>query len=83
MMKTMRSFRVSGTATGSKKSKQLDEITILANPDTLRRIAIFLIGAAHDMEVNQLDHVHLQDTIKGFSYDNHVDIIVHGEPKKR
>ncbi|MDM5181490.1 hypothetical protein PO883_30375 [Massilia sp. DJPM01] len=82
-MKTMRNFSVLGRATGSKKNKQLDEITIVANPDTLRRIAIFLIGAAHDMEVNEFGHAHFQDTIKNFSYENHVDIIAHVEPKKR
>ncbi len=42
-MKTLKKFTVHGTAVGSDRSVQLDEISILAEPDTLRVLGEFLI----------------------------------------
>ncbi|MCO7614755.1 hypothetical protein NJH83_31445 [Pseudomonas chlororaphis] len=60
---------------GSDQRIQLDEISILAEPDTLRALGEFLIKAATDMAVDGLEHVHLQDVIEHFSHQAHVDVI--------
>ncbi|MCO7574215.1 hypothetical protein NJH78_29930 [Pseudomonas chlororaphis] len=60
---------------GSDQRIQLDEISILAEPDTLRALGEFLIKAATDMVVDGLEHVHLQDVIEHFSHQAHVDVI--------
>lgn len=67
-------------ATGTEKNKQdtiiLDEIVIHGTPETLRQIGLFLINSAHEMEINDTDHCHLQDVIKEFSQTRHCDIIL-------
>ncbi len=75
-MKTLKKFILHGTAVGSDRSIQLDEISILAEPDTLRALGEFLIKASADMVANGLEHVHLQDVIEHFSHEEHVDVIV-------
>ncbi|MFJ7142210.1 hypothetical protein [Pseudomonas protegens] len=74
-MKTLKKFTVHGTAVGSDRRIQLDEISILAEPDTLRALGEFLIKASADMTANGLEHVHLQDVIEHFSHQEHVDVI--------
>lgn len=68
------------TVTGTEKNKQdiisLDEIVIHGTPETLRQIGLFLINSAHEMEINDTDHCHLQDTVKEFSQTKHCDIIL-------
>ena len=74
-MKKLKTFTVQGTAVGSDQRIQLDEISILAEPDTLRALGEFLIKAATDMAADGLEHVHLQEVIEGFSHERHVDFI--------
>jgi len=75
MMKKLNDFKIFGTKEGSKKSIKLDEISIIANPKEMRELGIFLINAAYEMEMNDLEHVHLQDLVSNFSYEKHVDVI--------
>ncbi len=75
-MKKLDKFLVHGTAAGEKNSVKLDEISILSDPETIRKIGEFLISAAYDMECNDLEHMHLQDKFDNFSDAIHVDIIV-------
>ncbi len=82
-MKKIDAFKILGTITGSAKVEQLDEITIVANPETLRQIGIFLINAAYEMDVNEFDHMHLQDVFQNFSTKKHVDIIAHVDSAKK
>jgi len=74
-LQKLKPFSVQGTAVGSDQSIQLDEISILAEPDTLRALGAFLIDAANEMALNGREHVHLQDVIEGFSHEQHVDFI--------
>ncbi|ULT68732.1 hypothetical protein [Pseudomonas sp. BC42] len=74
-MKKLKTFTVQGAAVGSDQRIQLDEISILAEPDTFRALGEFLIKAATDMAANGLEHVHLQDVIEHFSHQAHVDVI--------
>ncbi|MCL9659023.1 hypothetical protein L2088_30440 [Pseudomonas protegens] len=74
-METLKRYSVQGTAVGSEQSIQLDEISILAEPDTLRALGEFLIKAATDMAADGLEHVHLQEVIEDFSHERHVDFI--------
>ena len=82
-MKKIDAFKILGTITGSTKAEQLDEITIVANPETLRKIGIFLINAAYEMDVNNFDHMHLQDVFQNFSAKKHVDVIAHVDGEKK
>ncbi|NBF12653.1 Imm32 family immunity protein [Pseudomonas sp. Fl4BN1] len=75
-MNKLKKFTVHGTAVDSDTSIQLDEISILAEPETLRELGIFLINASYEMAVNGREHVHLQDVIESFSHKEHVDFIV-------
>jgi len=74
-MKKLKAFTVHGTAVGSDKSIKLDEISILADPETLRNLGVFLISASYEMEINGLEHLHLQDLLENFSHKKHVDFI--------
>lgn len=74
-MKKLKKFTVHGTAVGSDKSIKLDEISILADPETLRDLGVFLISASYEMVTNGLEHLHLQDLIENFSHKKHVDFI--------
>ena len=76
-MKNFLGFKAFGTAMGDDKSIQLDEITLVANAETIRLLGIFLINSAYEMEENEIEHIHLQDVMDNFSYENHVDIITH------
>jgi hypothetical protein len=81
-MKNLPGFQAFGTAKGDDQSIRLDEITLVADPETIRALGIFLINAAYEMEENEVEHIHLQDVIENFSYDDHVDLIPHlpGQP---
>lgn len=68
-------FTVHGTAIGATTSLQLDEISILATPQTLRELGQFLIHASEQMTTHGLEHLHLQDALKDFSPQQHVDFI--------
>jgi hypothetical protein len=74
-------LRILGTFEGSDKSLKLDEISILAKAEVIRALGVFLINAAYEMDVNEVEHVHLQDSIANFSYENHVDVIVNNKEK--
>ncbi|WP_143031438.1 MULTISPECIES: hypothetical protein [unclassified Pseudomonas] len=74
-LKKLKTFTVHGTAVGSDQRIQLDEISILAEPDTLRALGEFLINASCEMAASGLEHVHLQDAIEHFSHQEHVDVI--------
>ncbi|CAI1074095.1 Uncharacterised protein [Serratia liquefaciens] len=74
-------LRILGTFEGSDKSLKLDEISILAKAEVIRALGVFLINAAYEMDVNEVEHVHLQDSIANFSYENHVDVIVNNQEK--
>ncbi|POA49007.1 hypothetical protein C1893_08820 [Pseudomonas sp. MPR-ANC1] len=75
-MKKFNTFTVHGTAVGSENSIRLDEISILADPETIRALGAFLIRAADEMAVEGVEHVHLQDLVENFSHEDHVDVIV-------
>lgn len=72
----IKSFSVTGTEKNKQETIKLDEIVIYGNSDTLRQIGIFLINSAHEMETNDSEHLHLQDTIENFSNNKHCDIIL-------
>lgn len=74
-MKYLTPFTVHGTATGSRKSIQLDEISIIADSETMRTLGNFLINAADEMAHYSLEHLHLQDVAENFSHETHVDFI--------
>lgn len=68
-------FTIHGTAIGTTTSLHLDEISILATPQTLRELGQFLIHASEQMTTHALEHMHLQDALQDFSPQQHVDII--------
>ena len=68
-------FEILGTAVGKKISINLDEISILGCPETIKAIGEFLVKAADRMSCENLEHVHLQDDFYNFSSSIHVDII--------
>ncbi|MEX6662894.1 hypothetical protein [Pseudomonas sp. W2-17] len=74
-MKNLTAFTVHGTATGSNKNIQLDEISIIADSETMRALGNFLIIAADEMAQFGLEHLHLQDLVENFSHETHVDFI--------
>ena len=78
-MKNIDAFKIFGTTIGTENIQQLDEITIFANAETLKKIASFLARAAREMDAEGLHHVHLQDSFENFSHEKHVDIIAHGD----
>lgn len=75
-MKNLTSFTVHGTATSTNNNIQLDEISIIADPETMRALGSSLINAAEEMAQYGLEHLHLQDFVENFSHETHVDIIV-------
>jgi hypothetical protein len=75
-MKKLGKFKISGCPYGREESFGLDEIVILASPAVLRYIGEFLTSSAYEMEKDDVEHIHMQDSIKNFSHRNHVDIIV-------
>jgi hypothetical protein len=72
----MKNFSIHGTETGSQISRRLDEIVVCGSPDTIRDLGLFLITAAYEISKNEPDHIHLQDSIRRFSYRRHTDVIV-------
>ena len=55
----MRKFSIHGTEEGNTTSIKLDEIAILADPDTLLKIGEFIIKTAHVMKGYEVDYSHL------------------------
>ena len=74
--KDLESYTVHGTAIGTDTSFQLDEISIVADPKTLKALGAFFMNAADEMEQHGLEHLHFQDIVENFCHDNHVDVIV-------
>jgi len=74
-------LKIFGTEVGSEKSLKLDEISILAKAEVVRALGVFLINAAYEMDSHDAEHVHLQDSISNFSYENHVDVIAINQAK--
>jgi hypothetical protein len=70
-----------GYAQGAEDAQQataLSEVTFVAAPDVLRRLAQHLLQAAAELEKHPnppFDHSHLQDEWEGWS-DDDVDVIV-------
>ncbi|CAJ0800594.1 hypothetical protein LMG7141_03845 [Ralstonia condita] len=73
--------KIFGTLEGDDRSLKLDEISILAKPEVIRALGVFLINAAYEMDSNDAEHVHLQDSISNFSYENHADVIAINQDK--
>jgi hypothetical protein len=86
-MKNITAFTVHGTAIGSNKNIQLDEISIIANSETMRALGGFLINAADEMAQFGLEHIRLQDIVENLFHETHVDVIALNreivEPTKR
>lgn len=80
-MTNLGEVKVFGTLEGDDRSLKLDEISILAKPEVIRAIGVFLINAACEMDSSDAEHVHLQDSISNFSYENHVDVIAINQDK--
>ncbi|WP_233835922.1 Imm32 family immunity protein [Paraburkholderia sp. ZP32-5] len=74
-------LKIWGTIEGSDKLLKLSEISILANAEDIRTLGVFLINAAYEMNVNDVEHMHLQDSIANFSYKNHADVIAINQEK--
>ena len=66
----MRKFSIHGTEEGNTTSIKLDEIAILADPDTLLKIGEFIIKTAHVMKGYEVDYSHLQDEVSDFDSKN-------------
>jgi hypothetical protein len=81
-MKIPSEFKAYGTAIGSDQPIRLDEITLVADAETIRMLGIFLINTAYEMDENDVQHIHLQDIAENFSYENHVDLIPHLPARK-
>lgn len=75
-LKSLEDFTLQGTATGTAQPITLDEITLLATPATLQALGEFFISAAHQMQSDQLEHLHLQDCVAHFCEEKHADIIL-------
>lgn len=75
-MKNLKKFTAYGSSIGKRKSIKLDEISILADPATIKSLGLFLINAAYEMETNELEHIHLQNMLGNFSHKRHIDVIV-------
>ncbi|MFJ7884834.1 hypothetical protein ACIQYF_15290 [Pseudomonas sp. NPDC096917] len=75
-MKNLKMFAIYGTATNTSEEIKLDEISIVADTNTLKVIGNFFTNAAKEMEAHELEHMHFQDMVDNFSHENHVDIIV-------
>lgn len=73
-MKNLTPFTIHGTAI-STNNIQFDEISIIADSETMRALGNFLINAADEMAQYGLEHLHLQDFAENFSHETHVDII--------
>ncbi|WP_141685056.1 hypothetical protein [Burkholderia stabilis] len=80
-MNDLGEMKIFGTLEGDDRSLRLDEISILAKPEVIRSLGVFLINAAYEMDSNDAEHVHLQDSISNFSYENHVDVIAVNQDK--
>ncbi|SIT30666.1 hypothetical protein [Achromobacter sp. MFA1 R4] len=78
-MRKLAGFRALGTAVGTDTSIALDEISIIGSADTFRALGNFLLRASREIQLHDIEHMHLQDAIADFSQDNHVDIIVLNE----
>ena len=65
-----------GTEVGSVQSMALDEIVLLATPDTLHALGNFFLCAAQEMTEYNTEHIHLQDRCGNFWTEEHVDIIL-------
>ena len=72
----MKKFIIYGNEVGKSVDLKLDEIKILAEPQTFLEIGLFMIKTAYEMKNHELEHKHLQDEIKDFSYKKHVDLIL-------
>ena len=79
----MRKFSIHGTEEGNTTSIKLDEIAILADPDTLLKIGEFIIKTAHVMKGYEVDYSHLQDEVSDFDNKNNTDIILVDRPSNR
>ena len=75
-MRELSKFSGHGTAIGSDKNIQLGEVSILADPQTIRELGVFLINASYEMSTHGLEHMHLQGIVEDFDYEVNVDFIV-------
>lgn len=49
-------MKIVGTTEGDDRSLKLDEISILAKPEVIRALGVFLISAAYEMDSNDAEH---------------------------
>ena len=75
----MKKFSIHGTEERNATSIKLDEIAILADPDTLLKIGEFIIKTAHVMKGYEVDYSQLQDEVSDFDYKNNTDIIIYNQ----
>lgn len=69
-------FNANATEKDQQERIEIDEITLHATPEAFRTLGIFFLNAAHEMDVNELEHIHLQDSVQNFSSKKHCDIIL-------
>ncbi|GKT02450.1 hypothetical protein AVKW3434_23695 [Acidovorax sp. SUPP3434] len=69
-------FNATATEKDQQESIEIDEITLHATPEAFRALGIFFLNAAHEMDLNESDHIHLQDSVQNFSSKKHCDIIL-------
>ena len=72
----MKKFSIHGTEEGNTTSIKLDEIAILADPDTLLKIGEFIIKTAHVMKGYEVDYSQLQNEVSDFDYKNNQTHII-------
>ncbi|WP_409281844.1 hypothetical protein [Pseudomonas defluvii] len=66
-MKKLKKFSAYGTVLGSDQLVRLDEVSIIADSETIKSLGEFFIRASREISRNKLEHVHLQDFIECFS----------------
>ncbi|WP_157768791.1 Imm32 family immunity protein [Paracidovorax avenae] len=69
-------FQLYATSKDDERSFKTHEIAISADPATLRKIGLFFINSAHEMDFNETDHIHLQDRLTEFSHKKHCEIVL-------
>jgi len=78
-MRNLAGFRAFGTAVGTDTSLALDELSIIGSAETFRALGDFLLRASREIQLYDIEHMHLQDAVVDFYPENHVDIIVLNE----
>lgn len=72
----LKKFQVYITTKDDKNPSETKEVVICATPTTLRELGLFFVNSAHEMEINDADHIHLQDRLAKFSNKKHCEIVL-------